>query len=246
MKNLVIFHIPRTAGKWVHETVGLNGFGPSVKWKGHIPLRDSSSFYPLSGSVAVTVRDPLSWYQSQENFTKFMAEPNPMKLLTEGGRFSLDEALSRMESPAELEALEARWPRVSFFKHKLTASPWGFLARSGLGLWSWSIVNALSMATPRWADSEMVMATLSKVFLIRQSSLREDLEVLFNRPLTFPAETSLERDDRSSEYQKEATKDLSSRHGFVEREMAIWDMIENLDQSKIARKKTLIPLLRGF
>ena len=246
MKNLVIFHIPRTAGKWVHETVDLNGYGQSVKWRGHIPLRDSVSLNPLLGRVAMTIRDPLSWYQSQENFTKYMAEPNPMKLLTQDGHYSLDEALSRMADPQVLRELDAQWPEVSFFKHKVTKAPWSFFRDSGLGLWSWSIVNALKLGSPRALSAQEITKMLSKVFLIRQGTLRPDLETLFGRGLEYPKETSLERDDRSSDYDTSVTIGLASRHSLVEKEMRMWKEIEGLDQTQLATRKRWIPLLRGF
>ena len=87
---------------------------------------------------------------------------------------------------------------------------------------------------------------LSKVFLIRQGTLRPDLETLFGRGLEYPKETSLERDDRSSDYDTSVTIGLASRHSLVEKEMRMWKEIESLDQTQLATRKRWVPLLRGF
>lgn len=96
MRRIAVFHIPRTACKWVHEIVQVNKLEDSVLWRGHNAVRQTKSHRMPLGHLALTIRDLISWYQSRENFTKGMSEPNPMKLLSREGRDGLEGALERM------------------------------------------------------------------------------------------------------------------------------------------------------
>jgi hypothetical protein len=144
------------------------------------------------GHLALTIRDPISWYQSQENFTKGMSEPNPMKLLSREGRDGLEGALERMQSAEELRSLSLSHPDVSFFKKALSPAPWDFMRNTRLGLWSWAIRHMVSVPHPKQWRAPDVPVPLGKIFVVRQGSLLEDLQTLFARELCIPDEVDHE------------------------------------------------------
>lgn len=97
-RRIAVFHIPRTSGKCSQKIVRVNDYEDSVRWRGDYALRQTQSHRMLIGRLALSDRNPISCYQSQEIITKGMAEPNPMKLLSREGRDGLEGALERMQS----------------------------------------------------------------------------------------------------------------------------------------------------
>ena len=246
MRRIAVFHIPRTAGKWVHEIVRVNNLENSVLLRGHNPVRQTQSHPMALGHLALTIRDPISWYQSQENFTKGMSEPNPMKLLSREGRDGLEGALERMQSAEELRSLSLSHPEVSFFKHALSPAPWDFMRNTGLGLWSWAIRHMVSVPHPkRWRAAD-VPVPLGKIFVIRQGSLLEDLQTLFGRELYVPDEVGPERDDRSGDYVAHQLGSLEGKFPFLEQEIRHWETIARYDQTRLAGKMAFFPLARRY
>jgi hypothetical protein len=246
MRRIAVFHIPRTAGKWVHEIVRVNNLENSVLWRGHNPVRQTQSHWMPLGHLALTIRDPISWYQSQENFTKGMSEPNPMKLLSREGRDGLEGALERMQSAEELRSLSLSHPEVSFFKKALSPAPWDFMRNTGLGLWSWSIRHMVSVPHPKQWRAADVPVPLGKIFVIRQGSLLEDLQTLFGRELYVPDEVGPERDDRSADYVAHHPDSLEGKFPFLEQEIRHWETIARYDQTRLAGKMTFSPLARRY
>jgi hypothetical protein len=246
MRRVAVFHIPRTAGKWVHEIVRVNNLENSVLWRGHNTVRQTQSHQMPLGRLALTVRDPMSWYQSQENFTKGMVEPNPMKLLSREGRDGLEGALERMQSDKELRLLNLSHPEVSFFKKALSPAPWDFMRNTGLGLWSWAIRHMLSVPHPTQWRAADVPVPLGKIFVIRQGSLLEDLQTLFARELYVPEEVGPERDDRSADYAQQQPGPLQGTFSFLEQEIQHWETIARYDQTHLAGKIALFPLAHRY
>jgi len=246
MRRVAVFHIPRTAGKWVHEIVRVNNLENSVLWRGHNALRQTQPHRMLIGRLALTVRDPISWYQSQENFTKGMAEPNPMKLLSREGRDGLEGALERMQSAEELRLLSLSHPEVSFFKKALTPAPWDFMRETGLGLWSWAIRHMMSAPHPKQWRAADVPVPLGQIFVIRQGSLLEDLQTLFARDLFVPDEVGPERDDRSADYEAHQLGSLEGKFPFLAQEIRHWETIARYDQTHLARKVAFFPLAHRY
>lgn len=246
MRRLAVFHIPRTAGKWVHEIIRVNNLESAVLWRGHNTIRQTKNHSLVFGNLAMTIRDPIGWYRSQENFTKGMMEPNPMKILSREGRDGLEGALERMQSADELASLSFSNPEVSFFKKALSPAPWDFMRTTGLGLWSWAIRHMLSVPHPtQWRATE-VPVPLGKIFVIRQGSLLEDLQTLFGRELIVPDEVGPERDDRSSDYAGNLPSQLGGKFPFLDQEIQHWETILRYDQTHRVGKASLFPLARRY
>ena len=246
MRRIAVFHIPRTAGKWVHEIIRVNHLENAVLWRGHNAIRQTKPHRMPLGNLALTLRDPISWYQSQENFTKGMAEPNPMKILSREGRDGLEGALERMQSADELRSLTLSHPEVSFFKKALSPAPWEFMRTTGLGLWSWAIRHMVSIPHPTQWSATDVPVPLGKIFVIRQGALLEDLQTLFARELYVPDEVGPERDDRSADYAGNRSGQLGGKFPFLDQEIQHWERILRYDQTHLVGKTSLFPLARRY
>ena len=241
MRRIAVFRIPRTAGKRFHKIVRVYNSVILLLWRGSNPVRENKSHRMPLGHLASTIRDSLSWYQSQETFTKGMSGPNPMKLLSTKGSGGLEGALERMQSAEELRSLSLSHPEVSFFKKALSPAPWDFMRNTGLGLRSWAIRYMLSVPHLKHWRAADVPVLLGKIFVIRQGWLLENLQTLFGRELCVPAGVGPERDYRSSDYVAHQLGSLEGKFSFLEKEIRHWETIARYDQNRLAWKMAFSP-----